>query len=346
MIQTVLGPIPASELGVTLPHEHFFCGSTAANLAEPPDPRDRVLAKQPVSLEIRDWLEYNWHCNSDNLLLNDEATAIAEALRYRQAGGRSIMDVTSGGIGRNPKGLARISQATGLHIVTGCGYYVEATHPPTVAKMTQTQITDEIVDQFANGLDGTGIKPGVIGEIGCSWPLTATEEKSLRASAAAQKILGAAMEIHPGKHPDSLAQIVKILQTTEVDMRRVILCHVDRTLPEARKLGELLKTGCTAEYDLFSVETTGHYYRTLGITMPSDAQRLDNIRALMDAGFLNQLLISHDISFKHRLHKYGGQGYDHILVNTIPWMRQRGFTQAEIDALMIHNPRQMCDIPD
>jgi len=346
MIQTVLGPISANELGVTLPHEHFFCGSTAANLAEPPDPRDRELARQPVSLEIRDWLEYNWHCNRDNLVLNDEATAIVEALRYRQAGGRSIMDVTSGGIGRNPLGLVRISQATGLHIVTGCGYYVEATHPPAVAQMTQAQITDEILDQFANGLDGTGVRPGVIGEIGCSWPLTPPEEKSLRASAAAQKILGAAMEIHPGKHPDALQQIVKILQTTDVDMHRVILCHVDRTLPDTRKLGELLKTGVTAEYDLFSVETTGNYYRPLGITMPSDAQRLDNIRALMDAGFVNQLLISHDISFKHRLHKYGGQGYDHILVNTIPWMRQRGFSQVEIDALMIHNPRRICDLLD
>ena len=346
MIQTVLGPIPAAELSVTLPHEHFFCGSTAANLAEPPDPRDRALAKQPVSLEIRDWLEYNWHCNGDNLVLNDEATAIAEAMRYRQAGGRSIIDPTSGGIGRNPQGLARIAKQTGLHIVIGCGYYVEATHPPAVAKMTPAQITDEIVDQFANGLDGTGIKPGVIGEVGCSWPLTATEEKSLRASAKAQKILGAAMEIHPGKHPDALAQIVKILQTTEVDMRRVILCHVDRTLQDVRKLVELLKTGCTVEYDLFSRETTGNYYRSVGITMLSDAQRLDHLRAFIDAGFLKQLLISHDVSFKHQLHKYGGQGYDHILVNIIPWMRQRGFTQAEIDALMIHNSRRMFDLPE
>ena len=295
MIQTVLGPIPATELGVTLPHEHFFCGSVSANLVEPPDPRDRALAKQPVSLEIRDWLEYNWHCNGDNLVLNDEATAIAEAMRYRQAGGRSIIDPTSGGIGRNPQGLARIAKQTGLHIVIGCGYYVEATHPPAVAKMTQAQITDEIVDQFANGLDGTGIKPGVIGEVGCSWPLTAAEENSLRASAKAQKILGAVMEIHPGKHPDALAQIVKILQTTEVDMRRVIL---------------------------------------------------DHLRAFIDAGFLKQLLISHDVSFKHQLHKYGGQGYDHILVNTIPWMRQRGFTQAEIDSLMIHNSRRMFDLPE
>jgi phosphotriesterase-related protein len=163
--------------------------------------------------------------------------------------------------------------------------------------------------------------------------LTATEEKSLRASAAAQKILGAAMYIHPGKHPDALAQIVKILESTGVDMRRVILCHVERTLQDVRQLADLLRSGCTAEYDLFGMDTTCSYYWPLDIVMLSDAQRLEQLRRLIDAGFLGQLLISHDICFKHRLHKYGGHGYDHILVNTLPWMRQRGFTAAEIDAI-------------
>ena len=343
MIQTVLGPIAGNELGVTLPHEHFFCSSAASNLAEPPDPRDRELARQPVSLEIRDWLEYNWHCNRDNLSLVDEPTAIAEAQLYRRAGGQSVIDVTSIGIGRNPQGLARIAQQTGLHIVTGCGYYVEATHSPAVARMTQAAITDQIVAEFATGLDGTGIRPGVIGEIGCSWPLTPTEEKSLRASAEAQKILGAALFIHPGKHPDALAQIVKIVESTGADLHRVILCHVERTLQDVHRLAELLRCGCTAEYALFGFETTGFYYRPLGITIPSDAQRLDQLRALIDAGFLNQLLMSHDICFKHRLHKYGGQGYDHLLVNTLPWMRQRGFTAAEIETLTVHNPRRLID---
>ena len=213
-----------------------------------------------------------------------------------------------------------------------------------MAQLTQAAITDQIVDEFTNGLDGTGIRPGVIGEIGCSWPLTAAEEKSLRASAAAQRMLGAALYVHPGKHPDALAQIVQILETTGMDLRRVILCHVERTLPDVRRLTELLRCGCTAEYDLFGFETTGFSYRPLGITMLSDAQRLDQLQALIEAGFLNQLLLSHDICFKHRLHKYGGQGYDHLLVNTLPWMRQRGFTTAEIEALTIHNPRRLIDI--
>ena len=130
MIQTVLGPIAGTELGVTLPHEHFFCSSAASNFAEPADPRDRALARQPVSLALRDWLEYNWHSNRDNLNLDDEATAIAEAAYFRRAGGQSVVDVTSVGIGRNPHGLARLARQTGLHIVTGCGYYVAATQPP------------------------------------------------------------------------------------------------------------------------------------------------------------------------------------------------------------------------
>src|SRR5437867_9602476 len=116
-------------------------------------------------------------------------------------------------------------------------------------------------------------------------------------------------------------------------MSRVIMCHIDRTIPDFKRVVEMLQSGCTAEYDLFGVETTGNYYRPLGIDMPSDAQRLDRFRELIDAGFVKQLLMSHDICFKHWLHKYGGHGYDHILTNTIPWMKQRGFSQEEIDTI-------------
>jgi phosphotriesterase-related protein len=337
-VRTVLGDIPASELGVTLPHEHFYCTTAAANLAAPDDPRDRELARQPVSLEIRDWLEYNWHFNRDNLTLDDTDTACDEGRRYREAGGRSVIDVTPWGIGRNPAGLAEIAKRTGLHVVMGCGHYASATHPSTMATTSQSAITDRIVAEFIDGVEGTGIHPGVIGEIGCSWPLAEAEEKSLRAAGEAQKILAAALYIHPGKHPDAVFQIVGILEEIGTDMSRVIMCHMDRTVRDIDQIISLLRSGCTGEWDLFGMETTGLYYRPLCIDMMSDAQRLILLRILIDAGFLDRILISQDVCFKHRLHKYGGNGYDHILRNTVPWMRMRGFTTQEIDTIMIDNP--------
>lgn len=341
MIQTVLGPIDGSELGVTLPHEHFYCGSVAANLAEPDDLRDRELARQPHSLENRNWIEFHWHMVPHNLVLDDPVTALEEINYYRRAGGRSVIDVTPWGIGRQPRALAEISRKSGLHVVMGCGYYWQAMHPPEVATMSQGQITEKILREFAEGAEGTGIKPGLIGEVGCSWPLTPDEEKSLRASAAAQAKLGTAFQIHPGKHPDSPPQILKIVAEEGADLRRVIICHIERTIPDMPRILDVVRTGATVEYDLFGMETTGLYYRELGITIPSDAQRLDQIRQLIDAGFGRQVLMSHDICFKHWLRKYGGRGYDHILTNTIPWMRQRGFTEAEITMLTVDNPRRL-----
>ena len=125
--------------------------------------------------------------------------------------------------------------------------------------------------------------------------------------------------------------------------RSVIICHIERMIPGMPCILDMVQTSATLEYDLFGVETTGLYYRTLGITMPSDAQRLDQIRQLINAGFGRQVLMSHDICFKYWLRKYGGRGYDHILTNTIPWMRQRGFTEAEITMLTVENPRRLLD---
>jgi phosphotriesterase-related protein len=340
-VQTVLGPIEPRELGFTLPHEHFFCGSAAANFEEPKDPALRANALKPVSLEIRQWLEYNWHANKDNLVLDNEALAIQEAGYYTRAGGRGFLDVTSLGINRNPEGLVRVAKATGLHIVMGSSVYVQATHPPEVAKKSREALRDDLLREFAQGVDDTGIKPGLIGEIGVSWPITPDETKCLLAGCDAQAKLGCALSIHPGKHPGSIEQIVNVLKTTQVDMRRVMMCHMERTMQDIPKIIEMMKLGIMAEYDLFGRETTGVYYRNFHIDMLSDAQRLEHFRKMIDAGYLDRLLMSHDVSFKHMLHHYGGNGYDHILVNTIPWMKIKGFTQAEIDAITVENPARV-----
>jgi phosphotriesterase-related protein len=340
LVQTVLGPIPPGDLGVTLPHEHFFLATASANFEELDDPELKRLAEHPVDLEIRGWLEQHWHRNLDNLTLDDERTAIAEGNRYRTAGGRSIIDVTPIGIGRDPDGLQRVARATGLHIVMGCGYYVEATHPDGVAAMAPDDVAEQILAEFADGVGESAVRPGVIGEIGCSWPLTDAEERVLRGAAAAQKVLGAALYVHPGRNPKAPEEILTIVSDAGADVERVVICHVERTVPSSELLG-LAKAGCYVEFDLFGMETTGSYFKNLGITLPSDAQRLDSIRELIDGGHGKQVLMSQDMCFKHRLARYGGHGYEHIVANILPWMPDRGFDAAEIELLVVENPRRL-----
>ncbi len=346
VVQTVLGPIPASDLGVTLSHEHLLCDQRHVTFKEPADPEERELARRPVSLEILHWIQLNWGSNLDNLVLDSEPAAIDEALWYRGAGGDSLVDCTLEGLGRNPHALVRIARASGLHIVMGSGYYVAPTHPPQVARMTEDEITAEIMREFTAGVADTGICAGLIGEIGSSWPLVAEEVKVFRAAGAAQSELGCGLSVHPGRHPDSPLQILELLRREGADPRRVIISHVERTVQSLDGLKVLADTGCYLEYDLFGMEATAKYpYRELGIDIPSDVQRLDQIRGLFDAGYGSQLLFSHDVCTKHRTRRYGGAGFDHILRNIVPWMRARGFTEPEIRQPIVDNPKVAFAMP-
>ncbi|HEY3231067.1 MAG TPA: hypothetical protein VGJ87_17705 [Roseiflexaceae bacterium] len=347
IVQTVLGPIPADRLGVTMSHEHLLCDQRSVTFKEPVDPADRALAYRPISLEIFHWLQLNWGSHLDNLILDNEQVAIDEARGYRRAGGEAIVDVTLDGLGRNPLALERIASATSLHIVMGSGYYVAPTHPPRVALMSEDEITAEIIREFTHGVGETGIRAGVIGEIGSSWPMTAAEARVFRAAGAAQTDLRCGLTVHPGRHADSPFQILEILRTSGTDLTRVIIGHIERTVPSLDRLQALAATGCYLEYDLFGMEVTARYpYRELGITIPSDAQRLDQIRVLMDAGHGSQLLFSHDVCTKHRTRRYGGMGYDHILRDILPWMRERGFSERESKQPVVDNPRRALAMPE
>jgi phosphotriesterase-related protein len=281
-------------------------------------------------------VRYNWSSNRDNMALVDEETAIKEAARYRRAGGRTIVDATSVGIKRDPLGLARISRATGLNVLMGSGYYVHPFHPPDMDVKSEDEIVEEIVSDLMEGVGDTGIRAGVIGEVGCSWPLTDNERKSLRASARAQKLTGAPLLIHPGRNPRAPLEIMEIVKETEGVPERAIMSHIDRTIFDFQTLDELAETGCYIEYDLFGSEAS--HYPLAPIDMPNDGRRLDCILHLRDTGRLNQAVIAHDICYKTRLTGYGGHGYAHIIENVVPIMRRKGFSHGDIDQVLIENP--------
>ena len=180
-VQTVLGPVSPEKLGVTLTHEHLLW-----DLSVLFTPEDRATAKaffrKPVSLETVGRTRHYAMPNADNLRLLDVSTAIDEVNLYKQYGGDTLVDATSIGLSRDPAGLARISRATGVKIVMGSSYYVAATHPADMDARSEAEITRGIVEDVTDGASATDVKSGVIGEIGCTWPLTDNERKVLRAA--------------------------------------------------------------------------------------------------------------------------------------------------------------------
>ena len=333
--QTVLGPVPADQLGVSLTHEHLLVdlGST---FHPPEDASSYSYAYQPVTMENLWWVRYNYGGNKDNMELLDEDTAIIEAARFKRSGGSTIVDATSVGIKRDPLGLARIARATGLNVIMGSGYYVHDYQPASIAEKSEDDIVEEIVRDITEGVGDTGIKAGVIGEVGCSWPLYENERKSLRAAARAQIITGAPLLIHPGRNPQAPLEIMEIVRESGGDPTRTIMSHVDRTIFDNDTLDKLAETGCFIEFDLFGSETT--FYPFSPIDMPNDGKRLDFFLHLREQGRLGQALMAQDICNKHRLTRYGGHGYAHILENVTPIMRRKGFSADEIDRIMVGNP--------
>jgi phosphotriesterase-related protein len=341
-VQTVLGPVKPEELGIALPHEHLLLDLTCL-FAEPDTARGRALARQPVALENLSWIRRNWTSNLDNLRLDDEALAVKEALEYKLDGGRAIVDVTSIGLARDPVGLQRIARATGLHVVMGCGYYVARSHPDSMDGRSEQDIEDEIVREITQGVADTGVRAGIIGELGCSWPLADSEARVLRAAARAQQRTGVAISIHPGRDQASPLQIIELLRAAGADLGRVIMGHLDRTGIEADTLRRVATSGCYLALDTFGQETW--VYPLAPVDRLSDAQRVDLIRELIAEGLGRQVLVSHDVGYKHRLAAYGGSGYSHLLTTVLPHqMRRKQIQEEHIQWLLVDNPARVLQL--
>lgn len=294
---TVRGPVAAEELGVVLPHEHLF-----SNLLR----------------------EYR-----SSGLLNDERLAVAELGRFAAAGGGTLVDLTTDEIGRDPAALRRVSEATGTHIVMGCGHYRD----PYLdrAWFDRTTVDDIAAAMVAEIVDGVGeerIRPGIIGEIGCDLEyLSAAEERSFRAAARAHLQTGLTISTHAARTPAGLAQLA-VLEHEGVDPQRVVVGHCD-TVPSPAYHLELARRGCFVQMDGLGSDGAFYEERTLGY-----------VAALAEAGHLGQLLLSHDNFLPKHLHAHGGTGYDHVITSVVPALRERGFGEADVQALLVDNPRR------
>jgi phosphotriesterase-related protein len=340
-VVTVLGEVGADALGVTLPHEHLLL-DLRNQYAEPNDPERRRLGLRPVCPETVETVRRDPYALRDNLLLDDVDCAVAEVERFRDAGGRTIVECTSRGLGPRPADLATISRRTGVHAVAGCGYYTQDTHPSDMAGRSVEQIADEMVRDLTEGIDGSGVRAGLMGELGTSRAILPQEMKVLRAAARAFRQVPRAIHIHTypwGKEGKTAA---RVLIDDGVDPGRIVICHIDVTFDPAY-LRELLALGVFIEFDDFGKEfepdaPEGGF---AGGRFATDDERVQVVRECIEWGYGSRLLVTNDICLKCMLHAYGGAGYTHILDDVVPLMRAAGIAQADIDRLLVENPRRV-----
>jgi phosphotriesterase-related protein len=338
-VVTVTGAVSPAALGPTLTHEHLLIDFTVV-YKEPDNPDDASLARAKVDFNNLGWVRFNWVSSFDNLTLDDEALAIREAGYYKRAGGGTIVDATTIGIGRNPQALKRISEATRLNVIMGAGFYVEASHSDEYAARSVDDVAQQMVTELTEGVDGTGIRCGVIGELGCSWPWTDAEKKTVEAAVIAQKETGAAILIHPGRDNRAPLEILEFMSAKGADLSRTIMGHIERTIFDPAILSETAAAGSYLEYDLFGHDSP--YYPLAPETyMPGDHQRIDQIASLIDQGYGDRVVLAHDVCSKHRLREFGGHGWDHIISRVGPWMAARGVETAAFDRMLIDNPARV-----
>ena len=302
---------------------------------------DCYKATLPVSLNNLEWVRHNRLSCLDNLLLGNEEEAVAEAMLFKNEGGGTIVEVSNKSFGRDPGALARISRQTGLNVVMGAGYFISGASTD-VAGMTEHDIANEFVHEIVEGVDNLGIKVGIVGELGCTWPLTEDEKKVLSAAAKAQEKTGVPISIHPGQHPDSPFEILDVLVSAGAKVEHIIMGHIERTLLTLESLEMLAKTGCYLEFDAFGKEGyfSGAAKTDLSLDIPNDHSRINTIISLLKKGYGDQLLISQDICTKDMMSIYGGYGYAHILKRAVPIMRLKGLKERDIMKIIKENPQR------
>ncbi|MFZ4808889.1 MAG: phosphotriesterase family protein [Hyphomicrobiaceae bacterium] len=333
---TVLGPVATGTLGNVLMHEHLICDLT------PPARRGSTEPEVEITLLNAFDVNYRPAEHFGNHRLRDVALATQECTLFARAGGGTIVEMSTGGLAPDPRALARISRDSGVAIILGAGYYTEGFQDDATLALSTAEIADTIVAQLREGAWGTDVRCGIIGEIGCSWPLTPFERRSLEAGALAQQRTGASITVHPGRHPQAPHDILDILDAAGADLSRVIIDHMDRTYFDDGEVVSLARRGCVVEYDFFGIETSNYW---MGVAdLPTDWMRLRCIRRLFDAGLGDRVAVSHDICTRARLQTLGGHGYGHLLRNVVPLMRDRGFSSSEIAQVFVETPGRLLTI--
>jgi phosphotriesterase-related protein len=344
---TTRGRVAADALGLVLPHEHVLFDLTAY-LTSPRDERERELIEAPLTLENAAHLRRSPLVSRQNLLMQDEEVAVRELSLFRQEGGGTLVDCTLPEMKRDVSAVARVADAAGVNVIVVTGHYVQATHGPEVARQTVDELTEWMLGELRDGIDGTSIRAGAIKFGLTSVPrMPPDERKCLEAAAQAHVETGAPITIHnPLPFEKRGVEVVRLLTRAGADPERIIMGHMTHTAPDDRYHRSIMDTGATVEFDRFGQELYQEADRGFnrwglyaGETRDSDV--VNEIVSLVKDGYVDRILMSHDIGFRNGLRTFGGFGYAHIPYRIARYLQQQGLDDDELDYLMVRNPARL-----
>jgi predicted metal-dependent phosphotriesterase family hydrolase len=305
----VLGPVEPASLGFTLPHEHT----------------------QIALWHIEDRWDY-WQ------LTRDEPVILAELERYRAAGGSGLVDLTLPGVGRDPAWLAGLARASGLHLVMGSGWYRTAYYPAEsrIDRRSVDDLADELVRESTDGVGDTGVRPGILGEIGTDKPwLSPAEERVHRAVGRAARRTGLAISTHAVMSDVGLAQL-RVFEEEGADLSRVIIGHAD-SYPVLDHYLEIIRRGASIELDFLGMSFTP-------TERHGEGRVVELLCELLARGHADRVLLSQDVCHDSQLKRYEGNGYVYLAETFLPRLRAAGVSEQEIETMTVANPRRLLTI--
>lgn len=330
---TVSGPIAPADVGIALVHEHLYTEFIG-------------FGELPSETRKLDWstaAEARWNplAFPDNGRFTNVDLTISELSFLKAVGGTTVVDVTPIVLRRNPPALLEISRRSGLHVVMGGGYFTEPFHPQHVRQRTADDLAREFIAEVRDGVDTTGIRPGILGELGAGEPFTDQEAKLLRASAWASRETGLALTVHVQPLSRNGPAVLDVLTAEGISSDRIILGHMTPMIGDDPYQRSLLDRGAFLAYDFIGMD---HAIYAAGRYVPSDYEVAKKVAELVAAGYAGQLLLSQDTSELIRLKAYGGWGFSHVLDHFVPLLGTLGVGEADITRMLVDNPRRLLTI--
>ena len=300
-IETVTGPISAETLGVTLMHEHVLVDFIGAS--------EVSRSRYDADVVFRTVLPYLHH--------------------VRTLGCDTLVECTPAYLGRDPRLLKRLSEASGVRILSNTGYYGAAKdkHVPGFAfTETADQLAARWTREAERGLDDTSIKPAFM-KIGVDEaPLSEIDAKLVRAAAITHLATGLPIASHTGTGAAAMAEL-DLLEAAAVPLSAFIWVHAQSERDDSFH-DRAARRGAWLEFD--------------GISPASLSRHLELVQGMKNQGLLDRVLVSHDAGWYHVGEPGGGQfrPYTTLFTDFIPGLKSAGFSDAEVRRLLVENPRR------
>ena len=298
VIQTVRGPIPAHTLGRTLPHEHVLVDFIGADVISP------------------------GRYEADTVF----AVALPHLRRIQELGAQALFEATPAFLGRDPRLLARLSEATGLHLVTNTGLYGARQNkflPPYAHQESAVQLAARWIAEARHGLEGTGLRPGFIKSgVDAEPQLSSIHRKLVAAAALTHVATGLTIAVHTGRGPG--LEALDVLREHGVGPSAFVWVHAQGARDD----------------DLFAAADRGAWLSCDGLNRPTVTRHLTLCREMKRRGHLGRVLLSHDAGWYDPAKPDGGtfRPFDLLFTTFLPQLRENGFSDTDIDQLTIRNP--------